>query len=161
MAGMDWGAIFGVGGFAGVLALVAGQIVKAISDRRKVAADAGVREADRDISLSDAAVAAMERLTANYESRLHQVQEDARAQIAGARADATNSVATALHEVSTARAETNQARRAMEDMERTFRYVRIAVWSPGPDDPRIVRARELVGDGSSPGGVAVNSRTLH
>lgn len=146
---MDWGTVTGGMSFAGFLAMVAVQIVQAISNRKKISAEAGKAEADREVSLSEAATAVVERLTANYEARLRAVQEDAKAQIASVRAEMANNAAAALHEVSTARSEASSARRAAEEAERQMRHVRMAAWAFGPDDPRIERIRTLVGDGGS------------
>lgn len=144
---VDWSAVLGGSSFAGLVALVIRDLIRAWATRGKINAEAGMSEAAREVTLSDAAVAAMERLTTNYEARIKAVQADAQAMIAGARADAANSVAAAMHEVSTTRALASEAQRAAEAAERVVRLVRDAAWSAGAADPRVERVRQLVGDG--------------
>lgn len=155
----DWSTVLGGGGFLGFLAFVARDLIRAFFNRGKVSADVGRADAEREVMLSEAAMRMVDRITENYEARLHAVQLDAQAQIAGARADAANAVAASMHEVSTARGEVSQARAAAaearniaERIEQLLLRVRVAIWTPGPDplDPRVARVRELLGDGSAP-----------
>lgn len=155
--GVDWGTILGGGSFVGLVGFVARDLIRAFVNRRKVNAEAGVSDAQREVTLSKATLEAMGELQAMYERRIAAILADAQAQIAGARADAANAVASSMHEVSTARGEVSQARQeaasarlTVERIEQLLLRARAAVWMPGADDVRITKARELLGDGSAP-----------
>jgi hypothetical protein len=163
MGSIDWGAILGGSSFLGLVAFVVRDLIKAFFGKRRADADAGVREADREVTLSRATLDAMRSMQDNYEMRIKAVQADAQAQIAGARADAASSTAAAMHEVSTARSEASQARRdaaesrnIAERIEQILLRARSIVWADGPPDPRIDRARVTLGDGSQSLSALVN-----
>jgi hypothetical protein len=164
MGNWDWGTILGGGSVVGFLALVCRDLIRGAFGKRKSDAEADTLETARDVSLSKATLDAMRELRDSYESRIRAVQADAQAQIAGTRADAANSVAASMHEVSTARAEASQARNeaaearhVAERIEQILLWVRAAIWAPGPEgDPRVVRIREHLGDGTVPLSQLVN-----
>lgn len=163
MSSVDWGSILGGGSFLGLLTLVMRDAIRAYANRGKVSADVGAADAAREVTLSKATLDALNDLREQYEAQMRSVREDAKAQIASARADAANSVAAAMHEVSSARGEVSQIRaeatairNVVERIEQLLLRARSMVWAAGPEDPRITRAREVLGDGSVPISVLIN-----
>jgi hypothetical protein len=162
---MDLSTILGGGSFLGFLAFVVRDLIRAFANRGKVSADVGKARVESEVTLSKAAMEIVDRVTENYEARIRAVQVDAQAQIAGARADAANAVAASMHEVATARgeasqirAEAAQMRNVVERIEQLLLRVRSTVWAGGPEplDPRLARAREMLGDGTAPLSALVN-----
>lgn len=160
---LDLSTIISGGSFLGFLALVTRDLIRAFANRGKVSADAGKARVESEVTLSKAAMEIVDRVTENYEARIRAVQVDAQAQIAGARADAANAVAASMHEVATARGEANQARvsaaesrNIAERIEQMLLRARSVAWMSGPEDVRVARIREMLGDGSVPLSAFVN-----
>lgn len=149
--------LFATGGIGAAALLCIQILLKGFLDRRKTNADAMVTEVNGEVALSKAALDFLAAVRLDAQKQIEAARADSTASVAGARADAANSVAQALHEVSTARGEAGQMRlevvgmrNTVERIEQLMLRVRDVIWTPGAEDPRVSRARELLGDGSAP-----------